>query len=125
MNIKTWEVKDVSVLSIEGGLMQEAADNFLLALIGLLDNGKVRAIVDFRDCSYITSPNLSALFQYKKMFVEKGGDIKVACINSAIRSLFEKTNLDKIIEVFESIDSAVGSFPAVKGKGRTPPCNPL
>ena len=102
--------KDVLIFALEKEVVQEDVDLLQKKLIELLDAGNLKVVLDMSQCSYITSMGLSAIFHVKKRFNEKGGDIKIARINTLIKNLFSLTNLNKTIDIFNTLEEAVNAF---------------
>jgi len=42
--------------------------------------------------------------------MRQGGDLKLACAPEKIRNILKVTNLTQVIELFDTEESAVGSF---------------
>ena len=105
------EEKDgVSVVFIDGNVLQENVPIFRVKLLELIEANKMRIVLDMISCNYISSMCLAAIVDVKKKVTEKGGAIKMARVNKLVANLLETTNLIKQIEVFDDITSAVKSF---------------
>jgi len=115
MNIRKSEHGGISALSIIGSLSQGEADEFELALMELHERGKTKIVIDLSECGYITSLNLSILLYFKKLFVARGGDIGIVCANNVIVDLFEKTNLNKVVRLYPTLEEALSGFRVLKG----------
>ncbi len=110
MIMQTIIQKDVLIFSLEKEVVQEDVDILQKKLVEFLDSGEFKIVLDMSQCSYITSMGLSTIFHVKKKFNEKGGDIKIARINTLIRNLFSLTNLNKTIDIFNTLEEAVNAF---------------
>jgi anti-sigma B factor antagonist len=102
--------KDVLIFSLEEEVVQEDVELLQKKLLDLLAEGHLKVVLDMAQCSYITSMGLSAIFHAKKRYNEKGGDIRIARVNSLIRNLLTLTNLNKTIRSFETLNEAIQSF---------------
>ena len=112
MGLQTLEKDKVVVLSIEGNLMREGAsfDDFLHKLKELHEANKINVVINFDKCSYVNSQLLSAIFQLGKRLLAKGGDVRFSCIKGMIERLFKETNLVRMVEAFDSVESAIASY---------------
>jgi anti-anti-sigma factor len=110
MKIKIEEKDGVSVVFIDGNVLQENVPIFRVKLLELIEANKIRIVLDMISCNYISSMCLAAIVDVKKKVTEKGGAIKMARVNKLVANLLETTNLIKQIEVFDDIASAVKSF---------------
>jgi anti-sigma B factor antagonist len=102
--------KDVLIFSLEKEVVQEDVDVLQKKLLETLDEGGLKVVLDMSKCNYITSMGLSAIFHVKRKFNEKGGDIRIACINTLIKNLFSLTNLNKTISIYDSLEDATKEF---------------
>jgi anti-anti-sigma factor len=108
--MQTRTEKDVLIISIENEVAQEDTDVLQKKLLEFLEAGTLKIVLDMSQCGYINSMGLSTILHIKIKFNEKGGDIKIARINTLIKNLFELTNLNKIIDIFETVEEGVSAF---------------
>jgi anti-anti-sigma factor len=108
MHIST--VGEISVANVNGNVLQENVQVFKNALLNLVNEGKVKIVLDLWSSVYISSLCLAAIVDIKIRANELGGDLKLARINKLACSLLEVTNLVRKIEVFPDVDSAMKSF---------------
>jgi anti-sigma B factor antagonist len=85
-------------------------DKFDMLLYDTVNAQKIRLVLDLSKCQYLTSVMLAVLVNYKKRCSAQGGDIKLACLNSLVRGIVEKTNLDRIFGIYDSVEAAVQAF---------------
>lgn len=111
MKIRIREIDDVTEMALDGNVVQENVDLFRNRVDDLIDNGKVRIVLNLVSANYISSLCLSVIVDAKNRLTLAGGDIKVAYVNRLIRNLFEITNLNKKIEIFDTVEDAAKSFP--------------
>jgi anti-sigma B factor antagonist len=107
---QTTEIDNVIVLSVHCNIMADKTVGFSNNFIEIEEKGKNKVVVNLDKCGYISSAGMALLIRFKKRFMEKGGDLKVTRLNTVVKTLFKSTNLSKIIEVFNSVESAVASF---------------
>jgi anti-anti-sigma factor len=110
--ITTQNISGVVVLSVGGNLMRDGSEDFLRKILDLYENNALKIVINLEDCTYITSSNLSVLFQLKKRLIAKGGDLKVARVNTIITKLLERTNLLKVLDCFGTVEQAIGACQA-------------
>lgn len=95
---------------IDGNIMQENVDVFKNRLYDLIDNGKIKIVLNLGSTAYISSLCLSVIINVKNRLINLGGDIKIVMANRLIRNLFEITNLTKKLEIFNTAEEANSSF---------------
>ncbi len=67
-------------------------------------------VVDMDATDIVDSKGLSMLLDIHDWLVENDGDLKVSTANSTNRKIFEITRIDKHIDVFRTVLTAVKSF---------------
>jgi anti-anti-sigma factor len=110
MKIKIEEKEGVTIVFIDGNVLQENVPLFRVKLLELLEADTTRIVLDMFSCNYISSMCLAAIVDVKKKLIAKNGDIKIARVNKLVLNLLETTNLMKQIEVYDEINAAVKSF---------------
>ena len=110
MKIKIEEKEGVTIVFIDGNVLQENVPLFRVKLLELLEANATSIVLDMISCNYISSMCLAAIVDVKKKLVEKNGDIKIARVNKLVLNLLQTTNLMKQIEVYDDIAAAIASF---------------
>lgn len=110
MKIRIESVGNVSVVFIDGNVLQENVPIFRVKLLELVEEGKVNIVLDMVASNYISSMCLATIVDVKKKLTELSGDLRLARVNNLVRNLLETTSLIKKIETFDDVDSAVQSF---------------
>jgi anti-anti-sigma factor len=110
VKIRIAAVGNVSVVFIEGNILQEDVLVLRKELLDLVEDGKVNIVLDMISSNYISSMCLATIADVKKKVNDLGGNLKLAEPNELIRNLLEETNFIQIIETFDNVDAAVKSF---------------
>ncbi len=110
MKIRMKEYESLVELLIEGNVMQENVDVFKNRLNDLIDNGKIKIVLNFKAASYISSLCLSVIISAKNRLSTLNGDIKIIQANQLISNLFEITNLNKKLEIHNTLEEASSAF---------------
>jgi anti-sigma B factor antagonist len=107
-------VDDVVILDVRGGSISfgDDSDQLLNAVQQLVNRGRLKILLNLRDVHYIDSDGLSEIVEGFKSTRNAGGILKLCEVVTGIRRLLLVTNLDRVIEVFESEDAALRSFAA-------------
>jgi len=90
------------VVDVEGQLVVNNRQEFKQAIIDQIDLGVRTVIVDFSRSPYIDSSGLGALVSLGKRLRDTGGDLRLACLNEDLRTLFELTRLDSLFPLYAS-----------------------
>lgn len=100
----------VVVIDLSGTLDVAHQVKFKEALVKEIPPDKPQVVLNFKGVDFIDSSCLGALIAIARTVREKGGDVKLASLNSEVTSVFQITRLDKIFPIFEKTEEAVTSF---------------
>jgi len=105
-------VDEVAILDVRGGPISFAGDSgrLLNEIRQLVNRGRLKVLLNLRDVHYIDSDGLSEIVEGFKNTRNAGGILKLCEAVPGFRRLLGVTNLDRVIEVFESEDEALRSF---------------
>jgi anti-sigma B factor antagonist len=116
MNLSLQAIHDVTVLSVSGRFDAGTAP---LVRRWLLDrpadesssaNTPPRFVVDLEEAIFVDSTAMAILVQATKRFREQGGDLRLCGLRPPVRYTFERTRLDKAIEILPDRAAAVAAF---------------
>jgi anti-sigma B factor antagonist len=111
MNLKTTEENGVTVLTLTGDLViGEPEATFKKTVMRLLEEGKVRLLVDLEGVGFLDSSGLGALVRALTNSQKEGGQTKLVHAGPQIRKLLEMTKLDSVFELHDDLQAAVSSF---------------
>jgi len=69
-----------------------------------------RAVLDFSGVEYVTSAVIAKLTSLHGRMRKEGGMFKLCCMYPTIREIFRIMKLDKLFEIFDTLEEAVASF---------------
>jgi anti-anti-sigma factor len=101
---------DVQIVEL---MSQKILDEMVISEIGeqlyqLVEQSEYpRMIVDFSAVSHMSSSALGMLITLHKRIREKGGILKLCCVQPAIYEVFVITRLNEIFDICGSIDEAM------------------
>lgn len=110
MNFKVIERGDVVEVVIDGNILQENVDLLKGRFYDLIENGKVKIVLNMAQSNYVSSLCLAIIVDAKNRLTQMKGDLKIANVNRLVRNLLEITNLVKKIDLFDNVDDAIASF---------------
>ena len=110
MNFKVIEHGDVVEIAIEGNILQENVDVLKSRFDDLIENGKVKLVLNMAQSNYVSSLCLAIIVDVKNRLAQLQGDLKISNVNRLVRNLLEITNLVKKMELFDTPEEAVKSF---------------
>lgn len=101
---------DIVVLNVSGELDALVAPKLKEIFGNFIDKDMVNFIVNCKDLVHINSLAMGILRGKLQILKEIDGDIKIACLNEHIRTIFETIGLDEIFEIYETEEEAISSF---------------
>jgi anti-sigma B factor antagonist len=104
---------DWTVLAVTGELELGTAPRLRQAVVSLVGEGRADIVLDLAGVDFIDSIGLGVIVSALKRVRSRDGQLLVAGAVPRVRSLFELTRLDEIIELHDSVDAALGAPPAV------------
>ncbi len=96
----------VAVVVPPGRLNMVSARQLKETLSDLVTTGSNRIVVDMGETSFLDSSGLGALIGGLKAARQAGGDLRVARPTPAVVSVFELTNLDRVLRPRDSVETA-------------------
>ncbi len=97
----------VIVKILESELTSAKSPELKTELLRLAGEGKINILLNLDSVSYIDSSGLSALLFGRRQIVPLGGDLKLACLSDNVKALLKIAQLDRIFDVFESVEKAL------------------
>ncbi|GAB6036075.1 STAS domain-containing protein [Fundidesulfovibrio butyratiphilus] len=110
MNLIPQASSKATLVTLAGRLDTNSVGRFKAALTELAEQGKVFFVIDFSQLRFLDSSGLGALVSLLRLLGQKKGDIKLACLSPEVKSLFMLTRLNKVFDIFESVQSALAAF---------------
>ncbi len=107
--------RDILILSADGGLVAETADQFVEELGRFVELGCRKLIVDCTRLTYISSHGLGVLVRLHKKLAVKGGDVKLAAVAGAVPRVLSLTRLSEIFQIFPTVEDARRAFGERRG----------
>ena len=77
------------------------------AIKSMVSKNKLNIVVDLGDISYINSTGLGIILRGYISIKNAGGSFKLASLNKKLKTLLEITKLNSIIDIHNSVESAL------------------
>ncbi len=111
MKLKTKEVKDITIVELDGNVIGgpdvTVLNDYLHELIA---ENKKNVVVDLKMVSFINSSGLGMLIGGLTTMRNSGGDLKLARASKKIEHLLEVTKLLKVFDLHKNVNDAIASF---------------
>jgi anti-sigma B factor antagonist len=105
----------VAVLS--GGLDVAAAATVREQLLRLLRRGPSRLVLDLSLVSHVDNRGLAVLVSTQRRARLLGGSLRLAAVRPAVGAALRAAGLDRMLEIFPTVQSAVSSPALVRSPG--------
>jgi anti-sigma B factor antagonist len=102
----TSTVHGVGVVTPKGRLNMVSARRLKELLTDLVTSGTNRIVVDMAETTFLDSSGLGALIAGLKSARQAGGDLRIARPTPSVMTVFELTNLDKVLRARDSVEGA-------------------
>jgi len=110
MEIVEESIKDVWVLTPLGRIDASCSGQVKDKVLSMIDDSQTRLLLDLSEVDFIDSSGLGMLVSCLNTMKKAGGTLKLCSFQENPKHVFEMTRLDRIFEVFEDCDEAIGSF---------------
>jgi len=98
--------RGVGVVTPKGRLNMVSARRLKELLADLVTGGTIRIVVDMAETTFLDSSGLGALIAGLKSARQAGGDLRIARPTPSVMTVFELTNLDKVLRARDSVEGA-------------------
>ena len=113
MEILEREEGNVSVVSLSGRLDAYSVDGVEARLDSMIDISRVRLVVSLAELKFISSSGLRVLLMELKKTRKLQGDIRLACLETHVKEVFDIAGFTQLFNIFDSVESAIASFEEV------------
>lgn len=111
MNFETTIGKqNISILHVEGKILGNAADVFREQMNEHLQTGRDRLVVNLMNVPLIDSSALGAIVVTLKSCRQSGGKLVLLNPQKAVREVLEVTQLNTVIEIYDTEEGACAAF---------------
>ena len=98
-----------AVVAVKGRLNTITAPQLKTKIQELVHDGHTEIVCDLSGVGFLDSSGLSALVSGLKASREHGGFLKLAGLNEQVGRIFKLTMLDRVFELFATVDAALAS----------------
>lgn len=112
MNVNCSKERGIGIIELEGALTSATVDSFRLQLSKWqqVETDVKNYVLNLRQVDFMDSAGLGSLIASLKRITERGGDMKIACLQKKPRMVFEITRAYKVFEIYDSVDDALKAY---------------
>jgi anti-anti-sigma factor len=94
-------------LVVTGRMDAENAPQFEQQCRACIAEGINVLIVDLEGLAYVSSMGLRSFISLAKTLQDKGGALRICCLNGLVKQVFEITGLSQVFPVYDSVEAAL------------------
>lgn len=98
--------QDVAIVSVEGEVDLTRSLRFQRDLSELLEQEPRVLVIDLKDVTYMDSSGVASLVKILSSVRKAGRTLRLASPGHRVRSILEITRLDKVFEIYPTVDEA-------------------
>lgn len=106
MDISSDSRAGYAVITLAGRLTASGAPLLRNAVSDLVTAGEARIVIDMTQLQFVDSSGLGALVGGLKSARVAGGDLRIASVPDAVRTVLHLTNLDRVLRDYPTPESA-------------------
>ena len=110
MEIITEQVKDTTVISVQGSIDTLTAREVSDSIDDQIQNGHNRVVLDMSGVDFMSSAGLRAILSVLKHSRQQGGDLYIAAASPGVDKILNMSGFTGILKSFPSVDHAVAEF---------------
>lgn len=96
-----------TVVSVRGELDVATAPGLRNEIVRLASNGTSKLLLDLSGVEFLDSTGLGVIVGALKRLKGLGGELRLCGGEPGIRRVFELTGLDKILDLYDTVDTAM------------------
>lgn len=100
----------VTCIEIPSKLTTENSNTLITLLRELVEKGEVKIVVNLDRTKRIDSSGIGAIVSQIATLRAKQGDIRLANVHDFVKEVLEITHLDKVIQIYPSLEEAIRSY---------------
>jgi anti-sigma B factor antagonist len=108
--VRSKEIKNVAVVYLKGYLDAHTAPDFENSLRELVDQNKVRLVVNLAELNYISSAGLGVFMGFIEEVRGKGGDIKLVEMTDKVFRVFDLLGFPVLYDIFKKEEEAIQKY---------------
>lgn len=110
MDIRSKEQGGALVISLAGSLDTRTAGSAQDYIGAQFDRGQHQIVLDLDQVDFMSSSGLRLLVNMLKRSYDVGGGFRLASVPPDVRRTLEISGLERILDIYRSVDEAVGSL---------------
>jgi anti-sigma B factor antagonist len=115
LRIEEHPAPGATVLAVRGEADLHSAPRLRDAIATAIDDGAQELVLDLSETTFVDSMTLGVLLGTMKRLRARGGYLRLVVPKAEIRRIFEITQLDRVLSLYDTREEAVGAAAASDG----------
>jgi anti-sigma B factor antagonist len=115
LRIEEHSVPGATVLAVRGEADLHSAPRLRDAIATAIEDGAQELVLDLSETTFVDSMALGVLLGTMKRLRARGGHLRLVVPSAEIRRIFEITQLDRVLLLYDTREEAVGAAAASDG----------
>ena len=101
---------EIRLIRFQGAILRKDSEIMEQELVISPDFNSKKIVLDLTRVHHICSSALGVLVSLKRKLKSQNGDVKLVISDDDIKQVFEITMLDKVFQIHDTVEQAMGSF---------------
>jgi anti-sigma B factor antagonist len=115
LRIEEHPTPGATVLAVRGEADLHSAPRLRDAIATAIEDGAQELVLDLTETTFVDSMILGVLLGTMKRLRARGGQLRLVVASAEIRRIFEITQLDRVLPLYDTREEAVGAAAASDG----------
>ena len=111
LEIETFAPREgLALVRVYGEVDVGTAPRLKQELFRVLDEGRLKVIVNLSEVAYLDSTGLGVLISGFTRALKRGGDLRLVCVSEPILRILEVTRLTTVFDIYNNEEDALRHF---------------
>ena len=110
MEVNIREDNHIKIVAVTGEVDLYSSPKLRTELLATTKAKHKAILVDLHQVSYMDSSGIATLVEALQQVKKYGGKLKIANLQGAVRDVFELSRLDKVFDIYASLEEAKPTF---------------
>lgn len=109
LSVNVEKSDNCAIVQIEGEVDLYSSPDLRKQLLELTGSQEKTIVVDLLNVKYMDSSGVATLVEALQQVGKYGGKLKLANLRDAVKDVFELSRLDKVFDIYDSVETATQS----------------
>lgn len=110
MKLQTDFRGDIAVITVEGEHLDASTHSAFVQQLKPITENYSKLVLNIAALEFMDSSGIGVILGTMRRARAAGGDVKLAEPTESINSIFELVRMNRLIEIFDNVDSAIDGF---------------